>query len=284
MTLFVPGVLEIKGKQCLIVADSVSHTLPTSGVVLLEQVDGFNIFCLAAELSEKKATYPGLPIYGYWQTLYTSKRWHPNNGVVAYRYNNRGQYVAIDLDEKTAISGEVVDGNAVATVGEHFNQDKIQWIEINTDEIILPNHSVMTMAEQVAKRGESNKTISAIVGCTVFSLIVGLVSGAWFANSKTEDLETQRAVLITELTKARNAFTELKKTKLATIPNQYQILQLVEELSWIDGIEIPNTKINAIQLSVPYQSYIDMIYVLARHDIPYIEQWLPSGRVQVSLQ
>ena len=284
MTLFTPGIMNIKGKQCLIIADSVSHVLPTAGTVLLEQIEGFSIFCSTTELIEKKRMHRGVPVYGYWQTLYASKLWHPDNGIVAYKHNNIGQYVAVDLDEKSAVTGEVVDGHAVATVGEHFNSQNIRWLEVTTDEITLPSHSAMTMADQIATRDHKHKTILAKLSLIILALILGWVSGAWFSDRKVKQLEVQRESLTTEIANARMAVDELKKRTLASVPNQSAILNLLEELSWIEDIEIPNSNINAIQLSVPYLSYTDMIYVLARHDIPYTEQWLPSGRVQVDLQ
>ncbi|MBC6413458.1 MAG: hypothetical protein GDA45_00765 [Chromatiales bacterium] len=284
MTLFTPGILNIKGKRCLIIADSVGHALPASKTVLLEQVEGFSIFCLTEELIEKKAIYRGVPIYGYWQTLYASKQWRPDNGIFAYKHNHIGQYVAVDLDEKTAVTGEVVDGRAVATVGEQLNTHQIQWLEVNIDDITLPDRSAMTMAEQIATREQKHKTILAAVLFSAVALLFGWLSGSWLTDRNIKQLEVQRQTLSAEIESAQTVVAELKKRKLATMPNQSAILTLLEELSWIEDIEIPNAEIDAIQLSVPYQSYTDMIYVLARHDVPYTEQWLPSGRVQVRLQ
>ena len=285
MTLFTPGIVKIKGKQCLIIADSVSHELPSSGTVLLEQVGAFNIFCLAAELIEKKAAYRNMPVYGYWQTLYASKKWQPDMaGISAYQHDNNGQYVAVDLDEKTAITGEIVNGRAVAVAGEQFNQDQIQWLEVTVDEITLPSRVAMTMAEQIATRERKNKNRLLAASFIVLALIGGIISGSWFAELELKHLKSQRAALMTEIDTVQAAITELKAHKLATVPNQQEILELLEALSWVEGIEIPNSNINTIQLSVPYQSYMDMIYILAQHDIPYTERWLPSGQVQVSLR
>ena len=284
MTLFVPGVLQIKGKRCLIIADSVSHELPASDTVLLAQAEDFNIFCLASELIEKKALHRGIPVYGYWQTLYASMRWQPDTGIVAYQHNNVGQYVAVDLDEKTATTGEIVDGRAVATAGEQFNEEQIRWLRITTDEIVLPSRAAMTMAEQIATQAQSNRTMLLAGSFIVFALIFGLMSGSWFADRKIKHFETQREALKTEIDTAQIAVVKLKRTRLAVVPDQRKILNLLEELSWIEGIEIPNSKMNAIRLSVPYQSYADTIYVLARHDISYTEQWSSEGHVQVSLQ
>ncbi|MXX98740.1 MAG: hypothetical protein F4Y58_02370 [Gammaproteobacteria bacterium] len=284
MTLFVPGLLKIKGKRCLILADSVSHELPASGTVLLERVAGFNIFCLAEELVEKKAAHHGIPVYGYWQTLYASKQWQPDSGIAAYRHNNIGQYVAVDSDEKTAITGEVVDGHAVATVGEQFNQEQVCWLEISTADIVLPSQSAMTIAERIARQENNNRTILAMGSFAALALILGVMSGSWFADNTARRLDAQREILIAEVEHAQIALAKLKETKLVAVPNQQDILNLLEALSWVEGIEIENSKMDAIQLSVPYQSYTDMIYVLAQHDIPYTEQWLAEGRVQVSLR
>ena len=285
MTSFTPGIVKIKGKQCLIIADSVSHELPSSGTVLLEQVGAFNIFCLAEELVAKKAAHRNMPVYGYWQTLYASKRWQPDTtGISAYKDGPSGQYVAVDLDEKTAITGEVVEGCAVAAAGEQFNQEQIHWLEMTTDEITLPSRAAMTMAEQIAARERKNKTMLLVVSVALLALIGGIISGSWFAELKLEHSKSQHAALTTEIETAQTTIAALKGRRLVTMPNQQAILKLLEALSWVEGIEIPNSKINAIQLSVPYQSYTDMIDILAQHDIPYTEQWLPSGQVQVSLQ
>ena len=284
MTAFTPGLLEINGKKCLIIADSLSHELPASGTVLLERVEGFNIFCLAEELIAKKAMYRGVAVYGYWQTLYASKRWQPDTGITAYKHDKIGQYVAIDLEEKIATTGEVVDGCAVAIAGEQLEQAQIRWLEITTDEIILPSRPAMTMAEQVAAQEKNNRAMLATVSLAILALIIGLISGSWYANREARHLEAQREVLTVQIDAAQATVSELKKTKLATAPDQHEILTLLEALSWIEGIEIPNSKIDAIQLSVPYRSYNDAIHILTRHNIRHTEQWLPSGRVQLSLK
>ena len=285
MTPFIPGIVKIKGKQCLIIADSLSHELPSSGTVLLEQAETFNIFCLASELIEKKTAHRNMPVYGYWQTLYASNLWQPNTtGISAYQHDNIGQYVAIDLDEKTAITGEIVDGRAVAVAGEQFNQDQIRWLEVTTDEITLPNHEAMTVAEQIVARERKNKTILLAASFVTLALIGGIISGMWVAEFKLKHSKLLHEDLTTQIETAQTNIARLKEHKLITMPNQQRILKLLEALSWIEGIEIPNSNINAIQLSVPYQSYEDLIYILAQHNIPYTEQWLPSGHVQVSLQ
>ena len=284
MTQFVPGILEIDGKECLIIADSVSHELPSAGTVLLDRIEGFNIFCLAEELIAKKAMHRGIPVYGYWQSLYATKRWQPDTGIAAYKHGDTGQYVAVDLDEKTATTGEIVDGRAVAVAGEQFDQSQIRWLEITTEEITLPSRPAMTMAEQIAAQEKNNKVLLATAFFAALALIFGLVSGSWYADKETRHREAQHEALIAEVDAAQVVVDGLKQTKLVAAPDQREILSLLEDLSWIEGIEIPNSKINAIQLSVPYQSYTDMIYVLAQHDIPYTERWLSDGRVQVSLR
>ena len=284
MTAFTPGLLEINGKKCLIIADSLSHELPASGTVLLERVEGFNIFCLAEELIAKKAMYRGVPVYGYWQTLYASKRWQPDTGITAYKHDKVGQYVAIDLEEKIATTGEVVDGYAVAIAGEQLEQAQIRWLEITTKEITLPSRPAMTMAEQVAAQEKNNRAMLAAVSLAVLALVFGLISGSWYANKEARHLDAQREVLTMQIDAAQATVSELKKTKLATAPDQHEILMLLEALSWIEGIEIPNSKINAIQLSVPYRSYNDAVHILKQHNIRHTEHWLPSGRVQLSLK
>ena len=284
MTAFTPGLLQINGKKCLIIADSLSHELPTSGTVLLERVEGFNIFCLAEELIAKKAMYRGVPVYGYWQTLYASKRWQPDTGITAYKHDNIGQYVTIDLEEKIATTGEVVDGFAVATAGEQLDQAQIRWLEITTEDITLPSRPAMTMAEQVAAQEKNNRAMLATVSLAVLALIFGLISGSWYADREARRLEAHRQVLTAQIDAAQATVSELKKTKLATPPDQHEILMLLEALSWIEGMEIPNSEINAIQLSIPYQSYNDAVHILTRHNIRYSEHWLPSGRVELSLK
>ena len=284
MTSFVPGILEIKGKRCLIIADSLSHELPASDTVLLERIDGFNIFCLAEELITKKAMHRGVPVYGYWQTLYAAKQWQPDTGITAYKHGDTGQYVVVDLDEKTAITGEVVDGRAVAVVGEQFDPAQIRWLEIMTEQITLPSRAAMTMAEQISAQEKNNRNLLLTASFWVLALIFGLVLGSWYADKEARHLEAQHEALVSEIEAVQAVVDGLKQTKLIAVPNQQEILSLLEDLSWIEGIEIPNSKINAIQLSVPYQSYTNMIYVLAQHDIPYTERWLSDGRVQVSLQ
>ncbi len=284
MTTFAPGLLEINGKKCLIIADSLSHELPASGTVLLERVEGFNIFCLAEELVAKKAMYRSVPVYGYWQTLYASKHWRPETGITAYKHGNIGQYVAIDLDEKTATTGEVVDGCAVATAGEQLQQAQIRWLEIATEDITLPSRPAMTMAEQIAAQEKNNRTILAAVSLAILALIFGLVSGSWYADKEARHLEAHHEALTVQIEEAQTMVSELKKTKLAVAPDQHELLNLLEALSWVEGIEIPNSEIDAIQLSIPYQSYNDAIHILTRHNIRYSEHWLPAGRVQLSLQ
>ena len=284
MTTFVPGLLEINGKKCLIVADSLSHELPASGTVLLERVEGFNIFCLAEELVAKKAMYRGVPVYGYWQTLYASNHWKPETGIIAYKHGTIGQYVAIDLDEKIATTGEVVDGRAVATAGEQLRQAQIRWLEITTEEITLPSRPAMTMTEQIAAQEKSNRTVLATVSLAILALILGSVSGSWYVDKEARRFEVHREALTAQIETARATVSELKKTKLATAPDQHELLTLLEALSWIEGIEIPNSEIHAIQLSLPYRSYNDAIYILTQHDIRYTEDWLPDGRVRLSLQ
>lgn len=284
MTRFTPGVLEINGKRCLIIADSVSHELPSSGTVLLESIEGFNIFCLAEELITKKAMYRGMPVYGYWQSLYASKCWQPDTGITAYKHGDTGQYIAVDLDEKTATTGEVVDGSAVAVAGEQLDQAQIRWLEISIDQITLPDSPAMTMAEQIAVQEKSNKTLLATVSFAILALIFGLVSGSWYVDREVSLFETRHEALISEVEAARATAERLKKTKLIAVPDQQDILSLLEDLSWVEGIEIPNSKIAAIQLSVPYGSYTDTIYILERHHISYTEQWLSDGHVQVGLQ
>lgn len=284
MSSFTPGVIEINGKRCLIIADSVSHELPTSGTVLLEQVEGFTIFCLAEELVKKKAIHRGLPVYGYWQTLYASKLWYPDRGIAAYRHNNGGQYVAVDLDEKTATTGEVVDGVAIAAVGEQLDDKQIRWLEIMLQDITLPNRAAMTVAEQIAKQEKNNRTLLLTVFFALSALIFGWFSGSWFAKLEIRQAEEQRMLLATEVETMRATVAELKKIKLVGIPDQREILSLLESLIWIEGIEVPNSDINAVQLSVPYRSYTDTIYILAQHDIPYTERWLADGRVEINLR
>ncbi len=284
MTIFVPGLLEINGKKCLIVADSLSHELPASGTVLLERVEGFNIFCLAEELVAKKAMYRGVPVYGYWQTLHASNHWQPETGITAYKHGTIGQYVAIDLDEKIATTGEVVDGRAVATAGEQLRQAQIRWLEITTDEITLPSCPAMTMAEQIAAQEKNNRAVLAAVSLAILALLLGSVSGSWYADKETRRIEAHYEALTAQIEVARATVSELKKTKLATAPDQHELLTLLEALSWIEGIEIPNSEMSAIQLSLPYRSYNDAIYILTQHNIRYTENWLPDGRVRLSLQ
>ena len=284
MTIFVPGLLEINGKKCLIIADSLSHELPTSGTVLLEQMEGFNIFCLAEELMAKKAEYRGVPVYGYWQTLYASNHWQPETGITAYKHGNIGQYVAIDLDEKIATTGEVVDGRAVATAGEQLHQTQIRWLEIATDRITLPSCPAMTMAEEIAAQEKNNRTILMAISLAILALILGLISGSWYANKEARRLEAHHEALMVQIEEAQTIVSELKRTKLAIVPNQHELLNLLEALSWVEGIEIPNSEINAIQLSLPYRSYNDAINILTQHNVRYHEHWLSTGRVQLSLQ
>ncbi len=284
MTTFAPGLLEINGKKCLIIADSLSHELPVSGTVLLERVEGFNIFCLAEELVAKKAMYRGVPVYGYWQTLYASNHWQPETGITAYKHGTIGQYVAIDLDEKIATTGEVVDGCAVATAGEQLQQTQIRWLEITIEEITLPSRPAMTMAEQIAAQEKNNRTVLAAVSLAILALILGSVSGSWYINKEARHFEAHHEALTVQIEEARAMVSELKKTRLATAPDQHELLTLLEDLSWVEGIEVPNSEINAIQLSVPYRSYNDAIHILTRYNIRYAERWLPTGRVRLGLQ
>jgi len=284
MTQFAPGLLKIKGKRCLIIADSVSHTLPESGVVLLKQTEGLNIFCLAAELAAKKAAHPDIPVYGYWQTLYATQHWRPSSGVVAYRHQHSGQYVAVDSDEKTATTGEVIDGHALAAAGEQLEQQRIKWLEVSVDEITLPSRPAMTMAEQIAAQQQSNKALLLAGFFALLALLAGAFLGAWFGDRETQQSLAQRAALAAEVEAAAATVDKLAKTKLVAIPNQQPLLELLAALSWVEDIDVPNAKIDALQISVPYRSYMDAIYLLAQHDIAYTEHWLAEGRVAFHLQ
>lgn len=284
MNQFVPGITEIQGRQCLIVADAISHALPTEEVVLLDQVGDFNIFCLAEELAKKKAKYENLPIYGYWQTLYRSGHWQPSSGIIAYQHGSGGQYVSVDIDEKNAVTGEVVNGVAIATAGEICDQQTIQWIDLSLTALNLPKNPAMTLTEQLARQGKYRKTLLIASIAIISTLVAGVILGGWIADRETRINKAEFSALNQKIATARVVIEDLSQTRLVAHPNQTAILNLLESLSWVTGLEIPISAVDKIKLSIPYQSYSDLIAVLKHYDVPFEDQWLADGKVVVSLQ
>ena len=284
MSQFVPGVVEVDGRRCLIIADAISHTLADGDVVLLEQIGEFNIFCSAEELAKKKAQHGGLPVYGYWQTLYHSQHWTPESGIVAYRDGASGQYVSVDLDEKSAVTGEVVNGVAIASAGEVCDPQAIRWIDIKLTEISLPKNPAMTLTEQLAQQRQSRRTFLLVGASLVLALIVGAILGGGIAHKEMQVVEAELTKLNNAIAMAQASIKDLSRTRLLEHPKQSAVLNLLESLSWVSGFDIPISAIDDIQLSVPHQSYSHSVEILSHYGVSFDEQWLADGTVVLSLR
>ena len=283
MTQFLPGVVEIGGKRCLVIADVISSQIE-SGIecVLLATVDQSTyIYCHTQAITEARQAHPGLPVYGYWQTLFENERWTPKDGICAYQ-NEHGSGQYVQRNRTTTTSGEVRGGVAIAMPGETVNADEIEWLDIETTTLKAPKPA-MTWDERAAQKRSSRQQVFLRAGAGVVAAFVGIILGTVGIEATRSSLSAQQEQLEVAIEQANVEVGQLSKTRLLEYPNQQAILRLLGDLSYVDGLDIAQSELDIIRVRVPWQQRAVLIEVLDQHQATYQQQLLPDGFFEVMI-
>ena len=287
MNKFLPGVLEIQGQKCLIIPDLVSSGLPTDNVILLKNIEIFNICCNKDELINARAQYgSNFLVFGYWQTLYASRQWHPKEMPIAAYQNEsgEGQCVVVDIGDDSAVTYSVSGGKVIAR-GNTLDEENINWLEIPLGVIHLPAEPAMTITEKFAHRGRQKRKA---VGTGLFataSLAAGVVLGAWFADLEAQRFQEEISSLQAQVHQVSEEIDRLAQTKRLNNTAQSNLLMFLNDISRINNLIAELTPAE-LKFNLPLREEAMFEYILKRHPTLVIQERITNaqGRIEIKVK
>lgn len=248
-------VTRIGGQRCVILRDVIAHKLPAvDEVVVLGNFAGNMIYCALSELQRVRGQYPGVPAYGFWQTLACSDLVDKTHHLQAVYFDqDNGQYLYQD-EIPAAFTGEIRSGRLIPAAGYVLDSGAVRTITCDTKNLRLPEKAALSFEEyehrRAARRFRLAVQFATLVICVAASLLV--YNGRLRAHAAEQ--QQARAVLAArvESLEAREAY--LRQTRVGEAPEQRgafdDLLQLV--LS-VEQFTLPETSLerSAFEVRLP---------------------------------
>ena len=277
-----PGmVVGIRNRHCVMLRDVIAHKLPpVDDVVVLGNFDGKMIYCALSELKRVRKQYPGVPAYGFWQTLACSGLIDKAQRLqVVYFDQANGQYLYQD-DIPVAFTGEIRNGRLIPAAGHVFDADTARVIVCDTENIRLPEKATLSFEEYEhrcsARRFRMAVQVATLVVCVGASLLI--YNGKLQAHAAEQRQAHAALATRVESLEARKSY--LRKTRVGNVPDQRGVLDdLLKFAISIERFTLSETPLerSAFEVQVPSAQWSPVLSV-ATHVVEHRRDGLLSLR------
>lgn len=180
------------------------------------------------DIENIREAYPGIAIYGLWQTLL-------NSGVISFRKSLQvvqaspmdGFYIHCDLG-RAEFSGDYEAGFFAADAG--FTLDDAAVIAPSVDSLTLPAHEAKMAEElQIERKMKARKAWSSAVSVAVLVAILAVLTD--FSLLQYYKYEHQEALDKSAMRDyLRAGLDGLKTSRITDVPNDHQKIERIAEL------------------------------------------------------
>jgi hypothetical protein len=267
MTEIALGVpIEIDGKEVIIFRDVIGTESLRSGndsevltIVEPEGADGRPpIFIDEGWLIRLRDSYPGIPVYGLWQTLFANGKVPLGNEVIVYPLGEtNGLYIRMNVDEdmespkSILTSSEYID-NFFPDLME-YNFENATRITVDLEDLKLPATPAYTRAEIFERNKQLEQRRWVYVGgfCLVIAIATAVVNYGLYTVHTMK--MTSYANKQLELSTLQERLAELQAKRLLSYPNySIPINRLTELASYDPRLQTPK----AGQYGIPTEGVI----------------------------
>ncbi|EPV8686728.1 hypothetical protein ACQYZY_27265 [Pseudomonas aeruginosa] len=236
--------IEINGKDVIFARDSIgTKVLSTVGegdvytIIEPAGTDGRPpIYIDEKELEGFRENYPGLPVYGLWQTLFANGKVALGEQLTIFRTGaNSGHYLLMeagsDYGDPANIqrSSEFI-GGFLSDVHDDYDLDHAVQVVVDLDELELPDSPAQTRNEMADRRRHEQTKRWYAVGtvCLVIAFAAAAFNYAMYSVHKMNMAEYgAKKVQVDELSHRIEA---LLKERLETMPDDSLAMQRIDDL------------------------------------------------------
>ena len=254
MTEIALGVpIEIDGKEVIIFRDVIGTESLRSGndsevltIVEPEGADGRPpIFIDEGWLIRLRDSYPGIPVYGLWQTLFANGKVPLGNEVIVYPLGEtNGLYIRMNADEdmdspKSILTSSEYLDNFFPDVME-YNFENATRISVALEDLKLPATPAYTRAEIFDRNKQLEHRRWVYVGgfCLVIAIATAVVNYGLYTVHAMK--MTSYANKQLELTTLQERLVELQSKRLLKYPDDSTPIDRIVQLASYDpGLQTP---------------------------------------------
>lgn len=224
------------------------------------------------ELSSLKMEYPGVPIYGLWETLYASGLIDADKDIQIIPLNdNDGIFVSVE-DGKIIETGEYHDRFFLGHA--YISFDDAWVIDPSLDELTLPGKALLTHSEIWAKTRAKKRyhflVRTVVVGLAVATWAVGDYTFKSFHASKLDDYKAKQE----QIKKLQVDYSNLRAKYLLDVVDQELSLSRLMVAAELDkNFSIPTQQVDGETIKVKTTDKVSM-------DPSKLHPWINSERRQ----
>ena len=211
----------VGSRRCVMLRDVIAHKLPpVDEVVVLGNFNDKMIYCALAELKRVRKQYPGVPAYGFWQTLVCSGLVDGTRRLQAVYFDrDNGQYLYQD-ETPVAFTGEIRNARPVPAAGYAFDADAVHTIACDTENLRLPEKAALSFEEYERRR--SARKFSLAMQFAALAICVGVSLLVYDGKLRAHMAERQQAreVLAAWVESLEARRSDLRQTRVADVPDQ----------------------------------------------------------------
>ena len=185
------------------------------------------------DIEQVRDNFPGVPVYGMWQTLIQS-------GIVSFQYmlqvipiNQWDGYYLYSEVGRANYSGIYEAGFFAADTS--FNLEDAHVVEASLDQLVLPEREAKLAKEMLSERRNTvraawGSALSVVAGILFFAFTVDLVLKEIYAH-QYQTLESKSELLAD----VKSGLQELRNTRLTEVPNNTATLEKLAALWAMDN-------------------------------------------------